>query len=726
MLIAWSSHSGTAGKADGPRALSNYMDAETVIKRLSDGRRAPVRRRPAPEILFGDAAQLRMAIGSSACVHRYASCVMSFAASDIDVDAFNAGEPNARFKADLALKLLLEMALAGIPHQARPPVYATTHTHTGALEINVAIPRWIMGPDGKQRGFNPAPPEKAHATWDAVRDLLNHRFDWADPECPDRRRELVLPNWMLKVAAETRRAGGPLKEGPREQITQEVFEQTSAGVITDRSSLLNWLQARLEDTGLILHGMTSTSVTIGSADAAPSARFKLRGAIFEESLGQGAPTPGQETIEKARAGRQRRLRTAPDRVQRLWNRRAAFNRSRYGLNRWPPKTFAARHYETVKPGDEPLIIPIKHHLNGLTGDSRHDFEIDTDGTRFARYGGADELGGFGARQSVGREDRGFDAAASTARRVCDDFKQLVETLPAKGLIAAISTRVSQLVRTIRSRMLLKRISAAIPDSLLNTLAHTQEALEVYNGTSAHALRPNEANRIAAETVGGADLPAARAFGGQLRRNHGPSEERGRRAGSNRQCVGAYGKHDERGAARGSAGIGTQIGDPQPTAGSADAVVERSARMVGRPAAPNSRAGLLNYLRTEVQKRECSAEVRLQFFEGSYCWPPRLELCIAKVGNRPTPSATGRRPTCRLLCVPSLVPQIVPVLKQALEGGWVRGVDFDAEALNDMPEDMLPLLRSLEMSGPQPTSSDLEDNTEGEGDFASAIDGGPTG
>jgi hypothetical protein len=74
----------------------------------------------------------------------------------------------------------------------------------------------------------------------------------------------------------------------------------------------------------------------------------------------------------------------------------------------------------------------------------------------------------------------------------------------------------------------------------------------------------------------------------------------------------------------------------------------------------------------------------------------------------------------------LVPQIVPVLKQALEGGWVRGVDFDAKALNDMPEDMLPLLRSLETSGPQPISSDLEDNTEGKGDFASAIDGGPTG
>ncbi|MEP2139256.1 MAG: hypothetical protein ABJI41_07085, partial [Erythrobacter sp.] len=105
MMIAWSSHSGTAGKADGPRALSNYMDAETVIKRLSDGRRAPVRRSPAPEILFGDATQLRMAIGSSGCVHRYASCVMSFAASDIDVDAFNAGNTDARFKADLALKL---------------------------------------------------------------------------------------------------------------------------------------------------------------------------------------------------------------------------------------------------------------------------------------------------------------------------------------------------------------------------------------------------------------------------------------------------------------------------------------------------------------------------------------------------------------------------------------------------------------------------------------------
>ena len=726
MLIAWSSHSGTAGKADGPRALSNYMDGETVIKRLVDGQRAPVRRSPAPEILFGDAAQLRMAIGSSACVHRYASCVMSFAASDIDVEAFNAGDPDARFKADLALKLLLDMALAGIPRQARPPVYATTHTHTGALEINVAIPRWIMGPDGKQRGFNPAPPARRHATWDAVRDLLNHRFGWADPECPNRRRDLILPNWRLKVAAESRRAGGQLKEGLREEITQEISDQASAGVIVDRSSLLNWLQARLEDTDLVLHGATSKSVTIGTADAAPSARFRLRGAIFEEGFGQGAPAPGQETIEMARAARQGVLRTAPDRVQRLWNRRAAFNRSRYGLHRWPPQTFAATHYETVKPGDEPLMIPIKHHLISLTGDSRHDTEIDAPGARFARYGGADELGGIGARQSVGRKDRRFDPAASAARRVCDDFKQLVETLPAKGLIAAISTRVTQLVRTIRSRMVLKHISAAIPDSLLRTLANTQAALEVYNGTSPHALGPNETDRVAPKGIGRADPPAARAFGGQLRRNHGASGAGGQRAGSGRICAGEDGKNDDRRAAQGLAGVGTQVGDHRPATGSADANVDRFARLVGRPAAPNSRAGLLNYLRSEIQKREHSAKVRLQFTEGPHSWPPRLELCIKKSGDRTVQSEAPLKSPCRLLCAPSLVPKIVPVLEQAVETGWLSGLDLSAGTTEDISEETLSALRSFAVAGAQPLSPDPADNAEGEVNHPSAMEGGPPG
>lgn len=724
MLIGWSSHSGTAGKADGPRALSNYMDAETVIKRLVDGRRAPVRRSPAPEVLFGDSAQLRMAIRSSTCVHRYASCVMSFAASDIDVEAFNAGDPDARFKADLALKLLLDMALAGIPRQARPPVYATTHTHTGALEINVAIPRWIMGPDGKQRGFNPAPPERGHATWDAVRDLLNHRFGWADPECLGRRRDLILPNWRLKVAAESRRAGARPKEGLREQITQEISNQASAGVIVDRSSLLNWFQERLQNTDLVLHGATSKSITIGTADAAPSARFRLRGAIFEESFGQGGR--GREPPKMAHAARQRTLRNAPDRVQRLWDRRAAFNRSRYGLDRWPPEAFSAAKYHAAKPGDEPLLIPVKHHLNSFKGDRRHDAEIDTYGARLARYGGADELGSIGPRQSFGREDHRFDAAASTAGRVCHDFKQLVETLPAKGLIDAISTRVSQLVRTIRSRMVLKRISAAIPDSLLRTLANTQAALEVYNGTSPHALGPNETDRVAPKGVGRADPPPARAFGGQLRRNHGASGERRRCAGSSRRCAGEDGKNDERGAAQDFVGVGTKVGGPQPAASSADAGVDRFARMVGRPAAPNSRAGLLNYLRTEIQKRERNAKVRLQFTEGPHSWPPRLELCIKKAGGRAIPTDVSRKSMCRLLCAPTLAPKIVPVLKQAVETGWISGLDLSAGFIEAMHEEALSTLRLVAASGSQVASPDPSDNVEDTVVDPSEIEGGPTG
>lgn len=723
MLITWSPYSGTAGKADGPCALSNYMDAEVVRKRLSNGRVADVMRNPVPEILLGDAAQLRMAIRSSTCTHRYSSCVLSFTKDDIDVDAFNAGDPDARFATDLALRLWIDTALAGVPTDLQPPIYATTHTHTGALEINIAVPRWIMGPDGRQRGFNPAPPEKGHATWDAFRDVLNHRFGWVDPECPDRRRALSLPDWMLKVDAESHRAGVEPERGSWREITDLILTQVSAGAIRNRAGLLGWIEDSAPETGFILHTARRKSITIGPVGAKPADRLRLRGAVFEDSFGRLDGEVAASPIIVEREERRQVLSSAVDRLQIQWERRAAFNRSRFGLDQWPPQEFSAARYQTMSGGDVPLIIPGKHHLYCLsTGAASHDTETDTDGARLARYIGPNGKGGADARPGPDREDRRLDAAASATRGLCRELAQLAEPLSAKGLFDAVTARLMQLATAIRSRLTLKGIAAALPDTLLQTLADTHSALEAYNGPNTDDIVTGQSDRTAPEGADPAHPTLARASGGRLRRDDGASRRGYRRAGSDRIHDAENSKDYERGAQHPVAGARSAAEGHHPKAGSTDADADRSAQLVGRASAPDSRASLLRHLRREVLKVDRSADIRLQFTQGPVAWPPRLELVFARENGVRPRLLNSTNSTCRIICASASAVKIRPVLKRAVEDGWVSGIDFDENVPDNLPIRSDKLLNSVQenvqhnragtMSTDVAMSDDAKDQEEG--------------
>lgn len=170
MIIGFAKHRDTdpgaqARGADRYRRLTNYMDSPTVTKIIA-GRARQVTRDPVPEILAGDASALRRQIAALPFQRRYRFGMLSFAAQDVDVAAFNAGDPASRFAVGQALDLLRETLWPGVPVPARPMLYVTTHTHTGRLEVNFAVPR-------------------------AARDVLNQRFGWADPEDPRRARPLT-------------------------------------------------------------------------------------------------------------------------------------------------------------------------------------------------------------------------------------------------------------------------------------------------------------------------------------------------------------------------------------------------------------------------------------------------------------------------------------------------------------------------------------------------------
>ena len=125
----------------------------------------------------------------------------------------------------MSLQLVFALAWAGVPSRARPAHYATTHTHTGRLEVNVALPLALIRADGRMMSHNPHPPGDAQRSlrdWTALQDLLNHRFGWADPLDPARRRLVVLPDLVRKRTAEMRRAGIEPGADPRTALAEDL------------------------------------------------------------------------------------------------------------------------------------------------------------------------------------------------------------------------------------------------------------------------------------------------------------------------------------------------------------------------------------------------------------------------------------------------------------------------------------------------------------------------
>lgn len=444
MLISWYKHSSDPG---GGRGLTAYMDQPVVTKTMPGGRHQRVRRDPAPEVLVGDGDVFLMAVRSLRFEHVYRGAVLSFTREDVDVAAFNAGDAAARLAVDRALALTLEVAFSGIPVAARPPVYVTTHTHTGRLEVNLGLPRGVLGPDGRMRSWNPHPPrEVSRAAWDAWRDVLNDGHGWADPLDPARQRQLKLPDWILKQRAEAERNRLPMPVDPRETIHAAILAQVERGEIRNRTEVIAALSAgggvvsgaapaADEDVGLdetmdaeldpgwdtdpdpddrapadvdatpladtdvdgetdidavaqedtdavpawTLAASTAAgeglgmrpgwtvlsqepgSITVGRPGAAPRDRLRLDGLLYQATFTD--PGALARNIAIARVARSAVMATAMARLHESHARRAAFNRSRLGLDRWPevafdpaaileeprPRLIMARHPDVAPP-----------------------------------------------------------------------------------------------------------------------------------------------------------------------------------------------------------------------------------------------------------------------------------------------------------------------------------------------------------------------------------------
>ena len=372
MLSGFSHHhdnpvGGGASRADDYRTLTDYMDAPWVMKTIK-GARVRVDRGPAPEILLGRAGVLRRQIASLPFQRRYRFGLLSFAEDDIDVPAFNAGHPRLRREVDLALNLFLEALWPGIPTTARPMPYVTTHTHTGRLEVNLAMPRAVyLGQ--KVYSHNPDPPVRlgeAPIYWRAFRDLLNYSFGWADPEDPARRMDFVRPNWEVKLLAEEARAGLTPPANLRDQAMNAVWRAVQDGEVFSRHDVIAVLEAHLAPDGWCVLSTREKSITIGAPQAPVKDRLRLQGWYFDANFDGRPEVLDPEVVLRAKASRMAELAKAPARFQAAWAQRAAYNRTRYSGDRWPEPSWSVDAWLGLDRTDAPQLIPRQHHLLALS------------------------------------------------------------------------------------------------------------------------------------------------------------------------------------------------------------------------------------------------------------------------------------------------------------------------------------------------------------------------
>ncbi|MEC9199516.1 MAG: hypothetical protein VX974_18075, partial [Pseudomonadota bacterium] len=249
---------------------------------------------------------------------------------------FNEGDPEVRARVNHALMLWLDAAFAGIPQPNRPPVLVTTHTHTGRMEVNLLIPRWVLRADGKIRAYNPDPPGAAHrALREGIEDLLNHRFGWADPRDPLRRHLVHLPDWELKDRAAASQRGEDIDMTPRAALLSRIRQAVIAKELQNRDQVVSWLRAN----GQAIHRVGKSHITLGDEEATPSERMRLTGPIFSEDFTSlPALIPQGAAKEKVIQKRLKQIKSSLLRLPELWQQRTEFNRSRYGLFRWPRLT----------------------------------------------------------------------------------------------------------------------------------------------------------------------------------------------------------------------------------------------------------------------------------------------------------------------------------------------------------------------------------------------------
>lgn len=333
MIVGFSGHS-TGGGA-GP---TEYMTDE---KRKG-------REKEPPEVVRGDPEQTRDLIDSLDFKHKYTSGVLSFA-------------PDEKITPEMEEAIIdrfEKVAFAGLePDQYN--ILWVRHTHAGHHELHFVTPRVELS-TGKSLNIKP-PGDLAQATFDDFRSEINARYGLADPDDPDRARNVSVPDHELKAAAEAVRSGQKPSENIRVLLDEVLTERAVQGLITSREDVIE----HVKDLGFEVGREGKNYITVTEPES--GGRWRLKGALYARDY-----EPSQ-TIERAEAARQRDY-SRPDeaaakryaaRVDQHIAKRAEYHQGRY--SRPEPEHRLERVQEPHSLAEPNRVEPLHRHLGRQLG-----------------------------------------------------------------------------------------------------------------------------------------------------------------------------------------------------------------------------------------------------------------------------------------------------------------------------------------------------------------------
>lgn len=351
MIVGFSGH-GTGGGA-GP---TEYMTDEKRKGRENEP----------PEVVRGDPEQTRDLIDSLDFKHKYTSGVLSFA-------------PDEKITPEMEEAIIdrfEKVAFAGLePDQYN--ILWVRHTHAGHHELHFVTPRVELS-TGKSLNIKP-PGDLAQATFDDFRSEINARYGLADPDDPDRARNVSVPDHELKAAAEAIRSGQKPPENIRVLLDEVLTERAVQGLISSREDVLE----HVKDLGFDVAREGKNYITVTEPES--GGRWRLKGALY------GRDYEPSQTIERAEAARQRDY-SRPDeaaanryaaRVDQHIAKRAEYHQGRYP--RPEPEHRLERVQEPYSLADPDRVEPLHRHLGRELG---RDALLEQSGGELERAGTA--------------------------------------------------------------------------------------------------------------------------------------------------------------------------------------------------------------------------------------------------------------------------------------------------------------------------------------------------
>lgn len=107
------------------------------------------------------------------------------------------------------------------------------HEHANHHELHFVTPRVELS-SGKSMNIRP-PGEQAKQTFDDFRSEVNARYGFADPDDPQRAREINQPNHLLKIAAQSLRNGDKPEGDVRLLVNEIIAERAIEGLISNNA-----------------------------------------------------------------------------------------------------------------------------------------------------------------------------------------------------------------------------------------------------------------------------------------------------------------------------------------------------------------------------------------------------------------------------------------------------------------------------------------------------------